>query len=79
MNEQCNGYVSEIYAKLRERHVRRLVCSRQTFTDFLDYPQLVAGPWDWTIADGTPYGRAKLIGPDGTVIGTMTCSTLAMN
>lgn len=72
-------YIAEIYGTLRAAQARRLICSRQTFTDFLEYPQIIAGPWEWTIADATPYGRVRLIGPDRTEIGTMTCSTLVLH
>jgi hypothetical protein len=71
-------YVMEICAKLRAAHARRLICSRQTFTDFLEYDQLIAGPWEWTIADATPYGRCRVIGPDHTEVCTMTLSTLEL-
>lgn len=76
LSAQDAEYVAEIYAKLRASHARRLICSRQTFTDFLEYDLLIAGPWEWTIADATPYGRCRVVGPDSTVVGTMTLSTL---
>jgi hypothetical protein len=62
-------HIVEIYNMLRhalravlvraakgERIVLRLVCSRRTFTDSLDHPQLIAGPWEWLIADSVRYG-----------------------
>jgi hypothetical protein len=78
VNARDGSYVAEIYGTLRAVNARRLVCSRQTFTDFLEYPMIIAGPWEWTIADATPYGRCRIIGPEGARIGDMTLSTLAV-
>lgn len=55
----------------------RLVCSRTTFTDYLECPLMISGPWEWTIADHIPHSYVK-VSIDGHHIGTMQLHNLAL-
>lgn len=70
-------FVIELYGKLRAVGVTRLICSRRTYEQHLDYDIIVAGPWEWTISDAVPYGSVHLV-KLGNRVGTLTVSELAI-
>lgn len=70
--------VFEIYEKWRAAGVGEVTCSKKTFEDHLNFPQLYAGPWKWNITS-MAYGDVKLYSHNGAFLGTCTVSSLVLH
>ena len=55
----------------------RLITSRKTFTDYLSHDPLIAGPWDWVLADAVRFGDVK-ISINGEHRGSFTVSSIEL-